>query len=430
VLITGSTIVDFAAGRAMTGVAADRPIWRRRIVLVSILVNLGLLGTFKYLGFFARVVADLTDVFTGAGTASAFSAIDIALPVGISFYTFQSMSYSIDVYRGRVQAERSLLRFALYVSFFPQLVAGPIMRAGDFMRQLGHRRRLEAKAVFEGVHLVTRGLFLKLVVADNLGALVDLHWSTVATGEAPGALAIAVVVFFSCQLFCDFAGYCDIARGIAYPLGFRLPINFNAPFIATTFSAFWRRWHITLSQWMRDYVYLSLGGNRRGATRTLVNLFATMVISGLWHGAAATFLFWGVVHGLAMACERVLHVKARSMACRVFWFLVVQATWIRSMAVFRAADGVEAWQIGTSVLAAFADPTALLQVGDDVIAADLVTGALLTVPVWLLHIRVALAARSSALIPSRYERAILTGLMLALVASFYAEPEVFIYFQF
>ncbi len=431
-LIGASTGVDYLAARSMDSVASQDDRLRRRILTLALAVDLGLLAAFKYAGFAGRLVAALLErlgVEAGPGIAQ-FSTLEILLPIGISFYTFQSMSYSIDVYRRRIPAESSLLRVALYVSFFPQLVAGPIVRAGDFLGQLERRRRLRSGAVFSGVHLIVRGLFLKLVVADNLAPLVDQSWGRVASGEAEPGLALATLVFFSCQLLCDFAGYCDIARGLAYPLGFRLPVNFDAPFLATTFSGFWRRWHITLSSWMRDYLYVPLGGNRGTATRTGLNLFAVLVMSGLWHGAAVTFVVWGALHGLAIVLERVLGVAQRGRALRVLWFFIVQGGWIASMAVFRARDLGEAGTIAASALAALLHPSTLLELWSGPAAADVVTGCLLTLPVWAMHARAALNERRPETVPGALGRAVQTGVMLALVLTFYTRAQSFLYFQF
>ncbi len=427
-LILASTLTDYFAGRALANLPHEREGARRAVVAASIALNLGLLGYFKYAGFLAELVAD---VLAAVGVSSGgFSTLEIVLPIGISFYTFQSMSYTIDVYRGHTRAEPNFVRFGLFVAFFPQLVAGPIVRAGDFSRQLLRRRRLSAAVWLQGVRLLVRGLFLKLVVADNLGKIVDTHWAAVSQGDAPPALAASVIVFFSCQLLCDFAGYCDIARGLAYPLGFRLPINFNAPFIATSFRELWRRWHITLSEWMRDYLYTPLGGNRRGRGRTLANLFIVMVVSGLWHGAASTFVLWGCVHGIAIVVERALRPTDFSGAARAAWFVVVQLTWIGSMSIFRAADAEQAWTVLANVGAGLVQPASFVTIGDAKIAADLITGWFFTLPVWLMHLHAVFDERATSQRPPHIAHAAYAGVMLAMLASFYARPDGFIYFQF
>jgi alginate O-acetyltransferase complex protein AlgI len=301
VLILFSTLVDYCAGLVLAGTADDKLARRRAVLATSLVANLGLLGYFKYAGFLVASVNSVAD--------AGFSIPSVLLPIGISFYTFQSISYTIDVYRKTVEPERNFIRFACYIAFFPQLVAGPIVRASSFLYQFRRRRHFHLQVFMEGSYLILRGLFLKLVVADNLGTIVDQYWSQAA--EAPqDLLGISVLVFFACQLLCDFAGYVDIARGAAYQLGFRLPVNFNAPYIAVTFSEFWRRWHITLSQWMRDYLYKPMGGSHRGKALTYINLLLVMLISGLWHGAAWTFVIWGGVLGLALAVERLLGIAS------------------------------------------------------------------------------------------------------------------------
>jgi len=416
-LILASTAVDFVAGRAIEATSVTQ---RRKAWLVgSLLLNLGLLGTFKYLGWLSQVVSALA---AALGLDVRAPVVALVLPIGISFYTFQSMSYTVDVYRGKLAAERSFWRFGLYVAFFPQLVAGPIVRASEFLYQLPRRRPLRGRVVAWGAYLILRGLFLKLVVADNLGLLVDEHWGAASAPAASPALAASLLVFFSCQLFCDFAGYSDIARGLAYGLGFRLPVNFAAPFVATSFRDFWRRWHITLSQWFRDYVYIPLGGNRRGRARGLANLLGVMTLCGLWHGANATFVVWGVLHGVAAATERLLP-RLRLPGHALLGLVAVQSVWILSMGVFRSADLGQASGILQNAVA-FASTSTL---PDD--WASIATGWWFTVPVWALHARTALAERS-ARAPGALERAVYAGFMAYALLTLYATPRGFVYFQF
>jgi len=427
-LILLSTATDYVAGLAIES-AAGRPRARRGWLVASLIVNLGLLGTFKYTGLLLETAGTLAALF---GLDANTPAVEIVLPLGISFYTFQSLSYTIDVYRGHLRAERSFWRFGLYVAFFPQLVAGPIVRAREFFYQLDRRRRPRLRVFAAAGYLVLRGLFLKLVVADNLGAIVDEQWATAAEPGAPPQLACSLLVFFSCQLFCDFAGYTDIARGFAYMLGFRLPVNFDAPFIAASFREFWQRWHITLSQWMRDYLYLPLGGGRLGRGRGLANLVAVMAISGLWHGANPTFVLWGLVHGAAAALERVLGVGSRGraggagVAGAVLWFGVVQIVWILSMALFRGESAAQAWQIlANAVLGA--GPTSPAEPSG---WAGIVIGWWFTGPVWALHLRAFLGEKLGLGEPGRLERAVYAGAMGYAVLTLYAGARGFIYFQF
>ena len=422
VLILVSTTIDYGAARAIDARPQLSLSLRRGLLVASLTLNLGILAVFKYAGFLIE---------TFAHSPETWSLSSLALPIGISFYTFQSMSYTIDVYHGRLPAERSFVRLACYIAFFPQLVAGPIVRARDFLYQLDRRRRMHFATLTEGGYLIIRGLFLKLVVADNLGQIVDAHWQDAAQGGAQDSLALALLVFFACQLFCDFAGYTDIARGLAYPLGFRLPINFDAPYLAATFTSFWRRWHITLSSWFRDYLYIPLGGNRRGNIGAIPNLFVVMVVAGLWHGANWTFVLWGAVHGAAVAVERTLGLAqgARNPVVRLAWYVVVQVTWILSMGLFRADDATQGWQI---VRNAFADLIALPSngLGTETAAGLLGLGWWFTVPVVALHARSLISEVYGIRRPNPYEKAAYAGAMLAATLMLYTSSRQFIYFQF
>jgi alginate O-acetyltransferase complex protein AlgI len=421
-LILFSTLVDYVAGLVL-GATSETQVKRRRAVLAfSLCANLGLLAYFKYADF---LVSSINATIDGS-----WGIPSVLLPIGISFYTFQSMSYTIDVYRRAIQPERSIVRFACYIAFFPQLVAGPIVRASAFLYQFNRRRRFHWSVFTEGAYLILRGLFLKMVVADNLGQIIDQYWDQAAT-EPQGALALTLLIFFACQLLCDFAGYVDIARGVAYQLGFRLPINFNAPYIATTFSGFWQRWHITLSEWMRDYLYKPLGGSRRGSARTYLNLLLVMLISGLWHGASWTFFIWGGALGLALAFERLLGVanRARSKVSVLSWFIIVQLSWILSMGLFRSSSVEQGIAIIENALIGLVDT--LLDGYVVSLGADLVQlGWWLTLPVWLMHARTWITENSRLGSPSVVERSAYAGVMLAGLLMMYSTGQQFIYFQF
>jgi D-alanyl-lipoteichoic acid acyltransferase DltB (MBOAT superfamily) len=298
-----STIIDYVAARKIERYAGQNS-KSKAFLLLSLAANLGVLAFFKYCNF---ALDSLTQVATFFNLDAAWvPRLHVILPMGISFYTFQSMSYTIDVYRGVLKPIHSFWRFLLYVAFFPQLVAGPIVRARDFLYQINRQRSLNIHAAGEGTYLIIRGLFLKMVVADNIGPLVNRYWAYGSGETGDCVLTVLLALLFGCQIFADFAGYSSIARGVAYLLGFRLTLNFNAPYIASSFSNFWRRWHISLSQWMRDYLYLSLGGNRISPLRTYINLLVVMLLAGLWHGAAYTFIFWGLLHATALITERLL----------------------------------------------------------------------------------------------------------------------------
>jgi alginate O-acetyltransferase complex protein AlgI len=263
-------------------------------------LNLGLLGTFKYYNFFAE---SLQAALARAGLAVPLAQLDVVLPIGISFYTFQSMSYVIDVYRRDLKPTRNLVEFATFVSFFPHLVAGPIMRPTALLPQIERPRTFDLHQFYHGCYLISWGLTKKVVVADNLAPLVnDLfgRWQTI-----DGGLALLAVYAFAFQIYGDFSGYTDAARGIAKCLGIELALNFNLPYFATSPQDFWARWHISLSTWLRDYLYIPLGGSRGGRLQLYRNLLLTMVIGGLWHGAAWTFVAWGLYQGLLLVAHRL-----------------------------------------------------------------------------------------------------------------------------
>jgi D-alanyl-lipoteichoic acid acyltransferase DltB (MBOAT superfamily) len=316
-LILISTILDYLVALRLGRVSGQRA--RRGLLALSVLVNLGILGGFKYAGFFSQALADLAGHL---GIRVPGVVLDVALPVGISFYTFQTVSYTIDVYRGRLQPTADFLDFALFVSFFPQLVAGPIERARHLLPQISGARNVTLERLGSGTWLILWGTVKKVVIADNLAVLVDAVYTP---GAGPtGAQVILATYAFAVQIYCDFSGYTDVARGAARLMGFDLMVNFHLPYLATSPADFWRRWHISLSTWLRDYLYVPLGGNRAGAARTYRNLLITMVLGGLWHGAAWTFILWGAYHGVLLTVHRALggalaKVAPRSSIGRRLW---------------------------------------------------------------------------------------------------------------
>ncbi|MFC2176367.1 MBOAT family O-acyltransferase [Bacteroidota bacterium] len=297
-LIMISTCVDYVAGlriHAATLAEDASSRTRGRIWLTaSICTNLGLLGFFKYCNFFAESTVELFHAF---GLEVSPVTLNIVLPVGISFYTFQTMSYTIDIYRRKMAPTRNFLDFALFVAFFPQLVAGPIERAAVLLPQITAKRSFSTGQFTDGLHLIFWGLFKKVYVADNLAPFVD---QVFAGNSATGLEVLFGAYAFALQIYCDFSGYSDVARGCAKCMGLELMLNFNHPYVADSPSDFWRRWHISLSTWLRDYLYIPLGGNRQGAGRTCRNLMLTMLLGGLWHGAEWKFVVWGGYHGLLL----------------------------------------------------------------------------------------------------------------------------------
>lgn len=314
------TVVDYFVARAIA--ASESETVRKRLLIASVVINLGFLFVFKYFGFFTASLARF---------GLPVKVVTIALPVGISFYTFETLSYVIDVYRRETAPARSLLDYAVFITFFPRLVAGPVMRARQFLPQLEQGVHFTAANFSAGAQTFATGLIQKLVIADGCAFFVDRVYQSVA-GLSP--LTVWAAVFaYSIQILCDFSGYTNMATGIAKILGFQLPENFSLPYTAQSFSEFWLRWHISLSTWLRDYLYIPLGGNRKGTARTYVNLVITMTLGGLWHGANWTFLFWGALHGVFLALERRL-IGVRPEPAP--W--TSPMAWIRATACFTAVS--------------------------------------------------------------------------------------------
>tara|TARA_R110002110_G_scaffold168566_7_gene370107 strand:+ start:4107 stop:5558 length:1452 start_codon:yes stop_codon:yes gene_type:complete len=303
-----STLINYAAGLALA--RTSNVFLRKAVVGVAVTCGLAILGFFKYYGFFLTSLAGILDA---AGLERDLPFMAVILPVGISFFTFQGISYVVDVYRGHVTAERVLINVMLYISFFPQLVAGPIVRAADFLPQLHRPVSLTRAHVGVGTVLILSGLAKKMVIANYLATeLVD---PVFFDPSAVGALDLLLGIYgYAVQIYCDFSGYSDIAIGVAALLGYRFLENFDQPYRASSLRDFWRRWHISLSTWLRDYLYLPLGGNRLGEAKTYRNLFLTMFLGGIWHGAAWTFIFWGVFHGTMLGVERYVRGKLDEFA--------------------------------------------------------------------------------------------------------------------
>jgi alginate O-acetyltransferase complex protein AlgI len=296
-LLLVSTIIDFLIARALEANRDDRR--RKVLITTSICAQLTILGFFKYFNFFAE---NFVDVLNLVGMNADPITLRVILPVGVSFYTFQTMSYTIDVYRRRLPAARHFLDFALFVSFFPQLVAGPIERAANLLPQVLRPRRISLEHINVGAYLILWGYFKKMVIADNMANIANPIFNNYQSYH--GADLLIGVVAFTFQIYGDFSGYTDIARGLAKLMGFDLRLNFNLPYFALNPSDFWMRWHISLSSWLRDYLYIPLGGNRQNEATTYRNLFLTMLLGGLWHGAAWNFIIWGAFHGSILILYR------------------------------------------------------------------------------------------------------------------------------
>ena len=347
-LLAFSTLFDFGAGLAMESAPDQRR--RHLIIAASVTGNLALLFTFKYFNFFADSFVTLLHA---AGIQANPVTVRLTLPVGISFYTFQSLSYTLDIYRGRLRARRSLLDYATFVGFFPQLVAGPIVRAYDFLPQLDELKRFSAVWVRPALILFFFGYVKKACISDNLAPYVDAVFSH--PGDYTGASIMAATVLYAIQIYCDFSGYTDMAIATAKLLGYDLTLNFRQPYFSASISDFWRRWHISLSSWLRDYLYIPLGGNRGGRLAGYRNLLVTMVLGGLWHGASWNFVIWGTLHGGALILHKEYarrrpafltgHAAYRAGAVLgTFWWVCL--TWI----FFRAASLPVATQLARSFI--------------------------------------------------------------------------------
>lgn len=421
-LIFFSSSLDYHVGRVLSETAEPRR--RKALLAVSVAVNLGILATFKYFNFFS---IEISETLNSLGFSVAPAHLDVLLPVGISFYTFQTLSYTIDIYREQLTPARSYTQYLLFVSFFPQLVAGPIVRARDLLPQLERRPQLTSVEGSTALWRIGIGLAKKAIIADYLGAhMVDPVFSN---PEMYSSLeTLAAVYGYAFQIYADFSAYSDIAIGSAMLLGIKIPENFDAPYRAANLREFWQRWHISLSTWLRDYLYIPLGGSRQGPTRTYVNLIITMLLGGLWHGAAMTFIVWGGIHGCALVVTRFFQraadkhripSKVRKVLGVFFTFHVVVAAWIFFRArtfdsAFEVFGGLFSWTGGTANI-----PAPVVGIL-----------ALAAASHWIPKRWMEAAMRVYHAIPSLAQAAVLVAIVI--VANFVARTEVqpFIYFQF
>lgn len=344
-LLVGTSLVDWLLSHAL--VRQKTTLRRRLCVVLSVCLSLGVLCYFKYANFFMWNWAQMVN--------SNFQPLDIILPVGISFYTFQSISYIVDVYKERVKPTDTWLEYAFFLSFFPALVAGPIVRADYFLPQIKENRQATRDEVYLGFWMIILGIIKKSLIADYISQYNDLIFAS-PTGYT-GVESMMGVIGYTMQIYCDFSGYSDMAIGIALIMGFKLSANFNFPYKSVNLTEFWRRWHISLSSWLRDYIYIPLGGNRKGMVRTYVNNFLTMLIGGLWHGAAWKFVFWGAMHGAGLAVHKALKpwlsripdywwVKALSWSVTIVY---VSLLWV----FFRAESWMDSWLIIKNIFTNF-----------------------------------------------------------------------------
>jgi len=426
-LLIGSTVVDYFVGRYL-GTATARGA-RRLALILSLVFNLGMIGLFKYFNFFAD---GLARIFSWLGWQLDPVTVNVILPIGISFYTFMTISYVIDVYRRDIQPTRNFIDFALFVSYFPHLVAGPILRASLLIPQLARPRVITQAQIVDGLWLSGWGLFQKMFVADNLSRLVTAVFSPAASPT--GLDALVAIYAFAFQIYGDFAGYSNIARGISKLMGIELNVNFLFPYFVISPQEFWRNWHISLSTWLRDYLYIPLGGNRGSSVATKRNLMITMILGGLWHGAAWTFVLWGVYQGLALVVARTIQDWAGrsgvTMARGLTWprvvlgllmFHVTCYGWL----IFRA-DSVA--QIGrfTELIASDLRP------GPSTVRSLVIPFLEIVTPLLLVHIYQARRGSESAPLElgtvTRYALYGAVGYLILLFGDF--EGAQFIYFQF
>jgi alginate O-acetyltransferase complex protein AlgI len=422
-----STAADWYLARAIA--SADSQRRKKAMLLLSLAVNLGLLGYFKYGGF---LVDNLAAGLDALGVSWSPAAPDIILPIGISFYTFETLSYTIDVYRGHVRPFRSFTDYALFLGFFPHLVAGPILRPAEIVPQFAEPRRASRAQLGWGLALLVLGIFEKNVIADGLLAPAadkafapDVHQLDPATAWI-GTLA------FAGQIFCDFAGYSTSAIGAALCLGFHFPDNFRFPYAAIGFSDFWRRWHISLSRWLRDYLYVPLGGNRSGAVRTQVNLMLTMLIGGLWHGASWTFVAWGGLHGLFLVGERLARARLGGatlwstlparLALGALTFALVSVAWV----FFRARSFGQAFDHVAAMLGLGGGASDLAFNREEMILVLVPMGAILLLH-WLL--RDSSLERAVERCPWTVRSALVAAVLVA-IACMPGTDRAFLYFQF
>lgn len=351
ILLVITSLIDWSLSHLLY--RASKPVVKKLYVALSVTVSLSVLGYFKYANFFLWNWNQMVE--------GNFQPLDIILPVGISFYTFQSISYIVDVYRGRVNPTETWLEYLFFLSFFPALVAGPIVRADYFIPQIRENREAERGEVYAGFWMIIIGVIKKAIIADYISTYNDLIFST--PGGYSGFETLMGIIGYTMQIYCDFSGYSDMAIGIALIMGFKLSINFDFPYRSTSLTEFWRRWHISLSSWLRDYVYIPLGGNRKGVFRTYLNNFLTMLIGGLWHGAAWKFVFWGAMHGAGLAVNKACR-PFTSKLDRYRWFtalswmttiIYVSLLWV----FFRADSWTDSWIIVKDVFVDF-QPSAII----------------------------------------------------------------------
>lgn len=422
-LMAASTLIDYVIAKKIS--TLDNRSHRRALLILSLVINFSFLGFFKYFNFF---VQSFGAMLSTAGFHNVpISLLKILLPPGISFYTFQEVAYIVDVYKGKLKPADSLIDYALFISLFPHLIAGPIQRPGHLLPQVQRDRTLDWDKFFDGLLLILFGLFQKCVIADNCALIANAAFNH-NFGTTTGPVVLLGTYAFAWQIYGDFAGYSNIARGAAQLLGFHFMVNFRQPYLATTLQDFWRRWHISLSTWLRDYLYIPLGGNRQGRWKTYSNMLTTMLIGGLWHGANWTFVVWGGIHGSGLGLERLLGLASNDetrsnkiviWAKRILIFNLVCLAWV----FFRATSIREAF--------AFLGGLGIWEWRPEYLTA-LKFLALFSIPMFLMDLR--MESKQEEYVFQQTSPILRTSLGVAAViaVAFFAanQANTFIYFQF
>lgn len=431
VLILFTTVVSYFAARLIEKTESVHK--KKALLTVTLVSSLGVLFVFKYFDFF---VTSFCDLMAKMSIPANPKTLGLLLPVGISFYTFQTLSYVIDVYRGNSKAEKHFGIFATFIAFFPQLVAGPIERTNNLLPQIKEEHHFSYEQAAYGMKIMAWGFFKKMVVADNLAVYVDRVYNNVTYHE--GFSLLAATLFFAVQIYCDFSGYSDIARGSAKLLGIELMENFRSPYFSSTVKEFWSRWHISLSTWFRDYVYIPLGGNRVKKVRHYFNLLVTFLVSGLWHGASWTFIIWGAIHGVAQVIENIFHVRNEksNKLKRIFSMLIVFVFVCFAWIFFRAQNLSEAVYVISNMFSGISQPVEYIRNG----IADMgMSIPRLAVAIGVYIVPLAIydyASLKTDVIrwvseKPKFVRHIFYGAVVAIVVALHAIGEVsFVYFQF
>ena len=433
ILILATTFISYITGIVIE--QTENKLQKKVYLVLSVIFCMGILFIFKYFNFFIENLSSVLDIFT---IKMHPITLKLLLPVGISFYTFQTMSYVIDVYRGDVQAEKHFGYYAAFISFFPQLVAGPIERTSNLLPQIKREQKFSEQKAFDGLKLMLWGYYKKLVVADTLAPYVDKVYNQLELYQ--GFSLMIVVFFFSLQIYCDFSGYSDIAIGTARLFGIDLIKNFDAPYFSKSVKEFWRRWHISLSTWFRDYIYISLGGNKCSRIKRYFNLMITFLISGLWHGANWTFLYWGGVHGVAQIIEDICNpilkkIRLYKVGKFVTWILVFffcNMAWV----LFRAPTLIDAIYVYKNILIDIDTPLRYLKNGFNDIGISVVRLIHLVTLIIILIVVDGINLRNNIVVKVNSQKVIVQWcvyLMLGLLVVFFSQKGVaaeFVYFQF